>query len=770
MHQMGSETPVKQRIRRILFFFPFQLLFMHLKRNHLLLLIWLVLFGFVTGALGMKYGIPYLFLYPEYLGKVEVWSHFILGFSMGGFIMAFNIYSYVMYGHLFPFLATLARPFLKFCFNNSVLPLIFLLTYIRYAVDFQLNLELVSGVQVVWHIAAFLLGVSAFVGLSLFYFLRTNKDVHKLGLHREEEMKETPRKKRKKHNDPLGGSVLHKKTKRFDLKTRSEWTVLTYLSHPFKISLARKINHYEFEVLQQIFSQNQINASFFEMLMLASFIVFGSFHDTPVFIIPAGASFVLLFTIVLMLISAFYSWFRGWTVSILVLLFMGLNYGSERLSFLQPDNRVYGLDYTTRVPYTSASLAALRDDKKQFHADKSHHIDMLNRWANRQNTPAGEKPRLVLISSSGGGLRSALWTFHTLQHIDASIHGKLMNKTHLINGSSGGMIGAAYYRELGLQAQQNDTFQSFSRYADNIAGDMLNPICFTFATHDIFVRYRKFKEGDISYTKDRAYAFEEVLNKNTHHLLNKRLSDYYLPEYEGKTPMMIFAPTVVNDGRRMLVSSQPISFMTNNRPEPTVSNVPNVESIEFRRMFASNRADNVRFTSVLRMSATFPYILPMASLPTEPQINVMDAGLRDNFGLHASLQFIYVFKDWIAAHTSGVAIVQIRDTQKEFEIDEREISSLTDHLIAPAGALYANFTKIQDYHQDQMMQQAGEWLDAPLNLVSFELSRHKNETVSLSWHLTQLEKDRILKAINTKGNQAKMKYLKSLIVPAAKAR
>ncbi|MBK8949726.1 MAG: hypothetical protein IPM68_12985 [Flavobacteriales bacterium] len=57
-------------LRRAVYFFPLQLLVLHLKKNHLLLFFWLVLWAYVTGNLGQKYGIPYLFLYPEYMGAV----------------------------------------------------------------------------------------------------------------------------------------------------------------------------------------------------------------------------------------------------------------------------------------------------------------------------------------------------------------------------------------------------------------------------------------------------------------------------------------------------------------------------------------------------------------------------------------------------------------------------------------------------------------------------------------------------------------------------
>jgi hypothetical protein len=49
---------------------------------------------------------------------------------LGGFITAFNLYSYAMHGYRFPFIATIARPFLKFNINNAVIPGLFVLTFL----------------------------------------------------------------------------------------------------------------------------------------------------------------------------------------------------------------------------------------------------------------------------------------------------------------------------------------------------------------------------------------------------------------------------------------------------------------------------------------------------------------------------------------------------------------------------------------------------------------------------------------------------------------
>src|SRR5438132_10592706 len=111
---MFNKLLENSRIRRIIFFFPIQLLFLHLKKNHLHLIFWAILFGTITGNIAPRYGANYLFLNPEYLNHVSFLSYFIIGFACSGFMMAFHISSYIMNGFRFPFIATLYNPFLKY--------------------------------------------------------------------------------------------------------------------------------------------------------------------------------------------------------------------------------------------------------------------------------------------------------------------------------------------------------------------------------------------------------------------------------------------------------------------------------------------------------------------------------------------------------------------------------------------------------------------------------------------------------------------------------
>ena len=753
-----TKITIRQRFERIFYFFPFQLLWVQLKKNHIILFFWFILFGYVTGFLASKYGVPYLFLFPEYLGEVGFMSHLILGFSCGGFIMAFNISAYIINGFRFPFIATLARPFLKFCYNNFIIPFVFLAVYIYQMYQFQVEVELEPKQSVLVNILAFLIGNGVFIAFSFIYFLSTNKNIFKLFGFVENKGFD------KDENEILIKDVLHKKRDWKKTFNRDrEWRVETYISNPFKIALARGSQHYDKSMLRSVFAQNHINASFFEILIVINFLLIGYFGENPIFIIPASASVFLLFTMLLMLSSAIHSWFKGWSVSIFIVLILLINYLSK-IDALNYTNYAYGLNYTAqKAPYSTDHLNDQRNDHEQISKDKKHAIATLENWKDKVAEPT-KKPKLIVIATSGGGLRSALWTVVSLNHIDSVLDGKIMNNAHLITGSSGGMIGAAFLREnYRKNLKEEDSGFSESGLISHISKDLLNPVTFTLVLNDLTVHLKKFQSGPYEYTIDRGYAFEKQLIQNTEGFLDCKLYDYEEDESTATIPTMIFSPTIIDDGRKLLISSQPISYMTQNQPLENVTNESMPESVDFYQLLKQQDARNVNFCSVLRMSATFPYIMPMVTLPTEPEIKIMDAGIRDNYGISTAMKYLATFEKWIAENTSGVVILQVRAFKKEKE-NHTHSKAILENFSSPLGSFYSNWTNVQSYEQDQLIQYAGLWSKVPLDVITLQLKNNNDrQPISLSWHLTQVEKELIKDAIHTDDNQAAIEKLRSLL-------
>ena len=164
-------------LKQIFYSFPIQLFLLHLKKHHLILIIWLILFGLVLNFMMQKYGVSSLFLDPEYLGKVNIWSFFLVGLAFGGFFMSWNITSYILCSFRFPFLATLKYPFYKFTINNSIIPLGFVIVYVFRVFYFQTIGEYQFGIDVVLYLLGFALGFFSLIAIAFTYFINTNKDI-----------------------------------------------------------------------------------------------------------------------------------------------------------------------------------------------------------------------------------------------------------------------------------------------------------------------------------------------------------------------------------------------------------------------------------------------------------------------------------------------------------------------------------------------------------------------------------------------------------------
>lgn len=720
----------------------------------------------VTEHFAAKFGVPYLFLYPDYFGKVDFISHLFLGFACGGFIMAYNITSYVVNAFRFPFIATLSRPFLKYCINNSIIPLAFIITYIICLFRFQLNKEFESVFKILLNIAGFLIGNCLFLLISFFYFLSTNKNIFKLFGITEQKAKKSRKQIRKKlKKSPVQG-IIYRRERWYNIFNRDrKWHIETYLSGLFRISLARSADHYGRNMLYSVFTQNHINASFFEAMVLITVLVLGLFRENELFVIPAGSSIFLLFSISLMIYSALHSWLRGWATSVFIGAILLLNYLSKYETF-NYTTYAYGLDYnSSKAEYSKKALNKIRNSN--YNKDYTTHINILNKWlTNVKTINPDKKPKLVMINCSGGGLRSAMWTYYILQYADSLTQGKLMRNARLITGSSGGMLGSAYLREIYLHNKHTDTNKfNTNQCVMDMGKDILNPVAFTITVNDLFLRLQKFSYQGHRYTKDRGFAFEQQVNKNTHHLLDKTIGDYKQPEENAEIPIMIFTPVMLNDGRRVLISSLPSAFLTRSTPFGNVINDDVPEGIEFHRFFSKQNADMLRFLSAIRMSATFPYIMPVTSLPSYPTIDVMDAGIRDNFGLVTTLKYLYTFRVWIAENTDGVVIIQTRDKAHDFEIDPEPDRSLFQNIVNPLGSFYNNWPNIQNFNQDELLQYASHWFKGRLEVIRLELQQTNQANISLSWHLTKKEQEAILSANELPENKSALLRLKSLLDP-----
>ncbi len=744
--------------------FPVQLLLNNFKRNQILLLCWIILFAMITGNFGKYLGIPYLFLDPEYLNQVNFTSFFIMGVLVSGFTAAFNITCYIADGHRFSFIASLSNPFNKFSLNNSILPFIFLGTYLYQVIRFQVNNEYTTGWQLAMNLIGFFCGFFAMSGLLQVYFKFTQKDIFKYVICRLDE-------KIKQNVKVTRASTM----KKLDIVRKKQVRVDNYFDYNLTIRKVDENEFYDKTAILQVFDQNQFNLVVIELLIFAMVIVLGIFKDYPAFQFPAAASFMIFLTIFVMLSGAFSYWFGGWSITVAMGIFLALNFLAGE-GWLTKKYQAFGLNYKLPpVEYTIDALGALNNDSTIQQA-RQHTLAILENWKKKFEGPTA--PKMVFICSSGGGKRAALWTLAALQQADSLTGGKLMNQSILITGASGGLIGASYFREVILRQKQGEDVKPYSpSHQRKIATDNLNPLIFSLLANDLFVGFTKFEYAGQRYSRDRGFTFEEQLNVDTEGMMDKKLSEYQKPEADAIIPMLILSPTIINDGRKLYISPQPVSYLNSD-----ILNFPRYHNskfsgVDFQQMFKDQGGSNLRFLSGLRMSATFPYITPNTTLPTHPPIQIMDAGISDNFGITDAVRFIYSFREWIAANTSGIVILSIRDSPKLAPISEENANTFVDDFTQPIASVYNNFENFQDITNDNLVGYARSWFKDPIDRVDIQYLptsyvsilqkmdsiRQHSVRASLSWRLTTREKQGVVETLNTPINREAMDKLVKLL-------
>jgi hypothetical protein len=388
-------------------------------------------------------------------------------------------------------------------------------------------------------------------------------------------------------------------------------------------------------------------------------------------------------------------------------------------------------------------------------------LGILQKWKQRQTS---DKPLMVFINVSGGGLRSAAFVMNALQQLDSAANGNLMKQTFLISGASGGMLAATYYRELYRYKRIDPSLNIYDKkYGEYISSDLLNPVFTSMIARDIFAPIQKFGVDNNQYLKDRGYAFEKKLSDNTRGLLNIQLKDIAKDEQAANVPLIIFNSVVKADARKLLIGTQPMSFMMKPsifQQDTSVS----PDAVDFAAMFRQQQPMNLRVLTAMRMNATFPYVLPNVWLPSNPVIDVMDAGLRDNAGTETTLRFLDNFKDWIAANTSGVLLLQLRDRPLD-EWEEKEPNNLTDMVVTPATMLQYNWFKIQGY---SMNDQFSYFCSAAQNIsltkaVIMYQPRKADKGATLNFHLSAREKIDIQESLNMDVNRKLMMEIQQLL-------
>jgi hypothetical protein len=259
------------------------------------------------------------------------------------------------------------------------------------------------------------------------------------------------------------------------------------------------------------------------------------------------------------------------------------------------------------------------------------------------------KPPLVVVATSGGALRAALWTLNVLRGLEHRLPG-FMSHVRLVTGASGGMVGAAHL--VSALAERGPPLANlapewWSALMEDAAKDSLTAVT----------------RALILPRSDRGRALEESWEEHTNGRLAMPFRELLRGEKEGWLPSLVYSPMLVEDGRRVLVSNLELGQIVESLGPRASCSAPCAQSISAIQLFACAGVgiDTIKLSTVARLSATFPWVTSAALLTTTPDRRVVDAGYYDNYGVDIATAWIRENAGWLEANTSGVLLLQIRD-------------------------------------------------------------------------------------------------------------
>ena len=253
-------------------------------------------------------------------------------------------------------------------------------------------------------------------------------------------------------------------------------------------------------------------------------------------------------------------------------------------------------------------------------------------------------------------------------------------------------------------------------------------------------------------------------------------------EAEGWRPSLVLSPMIVEDGRRLLISNLHLaplaettgSFLTGPAGPPQATSEEtgpqprpkgryheersrySLTALEFFQLFP-DAWSKFKLATAVRLNASFPYVSPVAALPTNPPRHAVDAAYYDNYGVNLTAWWIAQNAAWIQENTSGVVVIQIRDAVSERQrltpmIDpaKRKIWDLREALegvIGPALGASEGLQAIMSFRNDELLQllsgkfNGADKKDVPFfTTVVFEFPGD----VAMSWYLSDAEIERAM--------------------------
>jgi hypothetical protein len=336
---------------------------------------------------------------------------------------------------------------------------------------------------------------------------------------------------------------------------------------------------------------------------------------------------------------------------------------------------------------------------------------------------------VTIVATAGGGIRAAAWTAEVMTRLQEHCS-RLSSSVLLVSSVSGGSVGSMfvvgpYSSENGDYPVQDAELQAI-RF--NASRSSLSAVGWGLAYPDL-ARTVPIAGSLIKQTVDRGWSLENAWATawRDAHQEAPFMSRWREDVRNGTRPAVIFNATVSESGERFLVAS---------------TDTDSKGSKQFFDLFP--QAD-IRVATAARLSATFPYVSPLARPSAGSLTNayhVGDGGYYDNSGLLSAVEWL---RDAADAIQDRQVLLVLIDAKPD---DPKTGSSWPwqKQLVGPLETLLHVRSSSQQLRDSIELKMAVDYLAAQkvkvtVTPVSFLFS--SDSAAPLSWHLTQHQLDEI---------------------------
>ena len=431
----------------------------------------------------------------------------------------------------------------------------------------------------------------------------------------------------------------------------------------------------------------------------------------------------------------------------------------------------------------------------------------------KQTTP---EKKLVVVATSGGGIQASGWTAQVLAGLQDETSGigeDFTTSIGLISSVSGGSVGTMFYLDYLDELKQNQLLNPLKspdvlensekamvqrekekilknakdKMIQNATEDWLDSVGWGLAFPDL---WRLFGLpiaslfGEDGKYLDRGYSLEKDWQRS----LSKptaTLDDWYKQAINGDIPIPVFNSTIVENGRRFLIS--PMKFLPGQMAdyiklsEGEESNseeqkkIEQSKALDFRTLYACGKYSkpcNLEVTTAARLSASFPYVSPMARNLPDNEIqdkdgkpffqnyHMADGGYFDNAGAFTAIEWLdrFLEKNSDQLKIKTVVLLQI-NAFPDVELKPRQQGNKGFFTVftGPFDALNGvrDSTQVaRNIHTIQLLKDKWEYRDKDkdkkedekIMMQYFAISFPKKYNQPLSWRLTQDQKDNLREA------------------------